>query len=376
MESKEKYEINRLRPVKKEFPFVAPDGFTILEMLIAMAIFSVLMSAIFAVYSTQLKHTSREYRIAESEVEVGIAKGIIERDLSLGGYGLADDYSDATLPNGPFSPMSFKATDANPDTLTLMGTALGLNSRYAQGWSYLDTTAPTFGLFSSAGSGHDVREELGTDVRAVIIEPSTKKLMTEGGKWLFRVQRTNATPADRITTVNAPAPLTNKTVGNIVYGLYSSTLLEATQPYYAVRYYLGGTSPSNCAPNTLSLLRAEDKTTETPAGGDPLLACVLDMEVAFGLDTNNDNSIDFWDNGGTQAALYDSKTLNSRLKQVRVYLLLQVGNLDTGYTAPSPIWVGEQTLGAGTGRSVALTSSQQNYRWKVLTLNVTPRNVR
>ena len=173
----------------------------------------------------------------------------------------------------------------------------------------------------------------------------------------------------------------------VVYGINHSGTTEATQPYYAVRYYLGGTRPTLCAPDTQNLLRAESRTDAAPADGEPMLNCVLDFQVALGLDTDEDGTIDSWDNGGVTAQGYASKDLNKRLKQVRAYALVQAGNRDQGYTysnpdpayasTPDKIRVGDLYLKNGaTGRDVQLTPEQRKYRWKVVTFAVTPRNTR
>src|SRR3989344_8004959 len=90
-------------------------GFSIIEVLIVIGIFSVLMAAVSVTFSTQVRHGSREYRVAESEVELGIVKNLLERDIALAGYGLADTY-----PTGPpvFSPRSVQR---GSNTLILMG---------------------------------------------------------------------------------------------------------------------------------------------------------------------------------------------------------------------------------------------------------------
>ncbi|HKK00733.1 MAG TPA: prepilin-type N-terminal cleavage/methylation domain-containing protein, partial [Desulfuromonadales bacterium] len=71
-------------------------GFTLVEILIALAVFSIILTGFFSAYLSQLKHTTYETRGAESEIELGIAKGVLQRDLELAGYGLADDYSAVT----------------------------------------------------------------------------------------------------------------------------------------------------------------------------------------------------------------------------------------------------------------------------------------
>lgn len=361
------------------------NGFSLVEMLISLSIFSVLISVVFTSFDTQVKHTTREYKLAESDMEVGIAKSIIERDIGMAGYGLAEDYGtsigDVTCPSGLRSssftgnfciPGIAVATNANPDTLTLMGTALGMETRAAQGWTYIASVDPTFRVWG------DTREDVkgdatGNDV-VILMEPSTKRLLAQATEWLFKYDGSNATPANRLTSRPSGITFLNPAIGTLVYGFYSFGDTVAAQPYYAVWYGLGGASPSNCAGGTQSLLRNESRTTIPTNNGDPLLSCVLDFQVAFGLDSNEDGSIDLWDNGGVTAAGYDSQSLRRRLKQIRVYILMQSGNYDPNYSAPANIDVGETLL--GTGRSVPLTAAQRKFRWRVVSLNATPRNIR
>ncbi len=99
------------------------------------------------------------------------------------------------------------------------------------------------------------------------------------------------------------------------------------------------------------------------------------MQVAFGLDADENGTIDLWDNGGTAAAGYDIQSLEKRLKQVRVYLLMQNSKRDQSYTFPqASVRVGEAAL--GTGDNIALTAEQRKYKWKLLTYSETPRNLR
>ena len=152
-------------------------------------------------------------------------------------------------------------------------------------------------------------------------------------------------------------------------------------PYWTVRYYIGsGQRPTGCAVGSNSLLRVETDTPDPnvlPGNGDPLLACVLDMEIAFGLDTDEDGTIDTWDDGGVTGSGYTADLQRKRLKEVKVYLLVQSGNRDRDYTFPNNnIQVGE-TIGTDTvGRSVPLTTEQRHYRWRMVTITKTLRNLR
>ncbi|MBI5874447.1 MAG: prepilin-type N-terminal cleavage/methylation domain-containing protein [Deltaproteobacteria bacterium] len=351
------------------------DGFSLVEILVALAIFSVIIAVVVSSYITQVKHTGREYRVAETEIETGIAKGIIERDIAMAGYGIAEDYGATG-----FNPMVASATNDNPDTLTLTGTALGMKSRQAQAWTYINGVNPTFGPASTADTTapwSDSRENLEANDRVILMEPGTKKLLVEGTEWLFKYDGSNGDPANRLKTLSLGTTYSTPSVGTLVYGLCGSSCAAAdiTQPYYAVRYYWSGTPPSNCASGTKSLLRAESTKDASPASGDPILDCVLDVEVAFGLDTDENGTIDAWDNGGVAASGYAASDLRKRLKQIRFYILVQSGNYDASYTSPfTSIRVGDSIL--ATGRDVAITGDLLRYRWRMLAISITPRNIR
>jgi len=353
------------------------QGFSLVELIIVMAIFSVVMAGLYAAYSVQLKQGVVQYRLAESEMELGITKNIIDRDLSMAGYGLQDDYDFDGDGTQNFTPRAVRAANADPDTLTLMGTALGLGSRAAQGWTFVASTAgapavPAFRLWN------DAREDVGTNDRVILVDPNAKKLLAEGAGWLFQYNGSGSTP----TLLSNNMAFSQSFPGVVVYGLNQSGMTDATQPYYAVTYYLADTvsspPPATCAPGTRNLLRAESRTSASPTGGDPILNCVLDFQVAFGLDTNEDGQIEVWDNGGVTASTYATKDLNRRLKQIRAYVLVQEANRDPNYThSPAVIRAGDLYLkGGAVGRDITLTADQLKYRWRVISFAITPRNIR
>lgn len=382
------------------------NGFSLIELLIVMGIFAVVMAGLYAAYSVQLKQGVKQYRSAESEMELQIAKTILQRDLALAGYGLAEDYGTATGFTVPRAASATIVSEPNPDTdpddLVLMGTAVGIGSRAAQGWTCVTDVdgsgVPTFRTWSDARE--DVRDDpLGgtKDDIVIVLEPYTRKLRLEAGTdaWLFQYNGNNAKLTKPGGTADITNALTADDTGALVYGLYTAGETAATQPYYAVRYYLAsGTMPKICAAGTQNLVRAESRTDPAGGTGQPLLNCVLDFQMAFGLDTDDDDEIECWDNGGITASFakdYTPEDLNKRLKQLRVYALVQDGNRDEAYvyanpdplyaSTPDKVLVGDSGLircgGAGTvGRVVQLTSDQRNYRWRVLAVNVTPRNMR
>jgi len=338
------------------------NGLTLLELLVTVAIFSVVMAIVCGLYNAQVRHVSREYRLAESEMELGIAKSVLERDIMMAGYGMADAY--ATL---PASPRIISATDAASasvyDTLILRGTAIGILSRSSQGWSYISDNGPPI-VFRTWSDG---RENISAGDSVVYMDHATREIVTEGATAVFKF----------------PSAPSSGFRGTLVYGLNSES---SAMPYYAVHYVMGGTPPSICAAGTRNLLRAESRNADPPhsSAREPILNCVRDFQIAFGLDTSliEDNVIDLWDNGGVQASAYDNRTLKRRLKQVRVYILQQAGSRDPDYlysnpvniSDPATIRVGDSAI--GTGRDIRLTEEQRRYRWKLISLSITPRNLR
>lgn len=359
-------------------------GVGLVEILITLVIFSILMATVYSSFVAQTRQAATEYRLAEAEMELGISKNILERDLGLAGYGLADDYDFDDNGTQNFSPKVATATnsDTAPDVLFLRGTGLGLASRATQAWTYISAVSGTPQFQSWLDNRENFRSGVAETTRdtVVLMEPRAKKLIDQGNNWHFRFDGYTSqlfTAASSAGTTGTQ--LASPQVGTLVYGLQSRADTPPTQPYYTVRFSLYSTNlPAGCAPGTSNLMRVESTTSDNPANpaaGEPILSCVLDFQVVFGLDTDENGDVNFLDNGGTQVSsiTYSASMVKRRLKQIRMYVLVQYGKRDDGYTYPdSDILVGEP----GVGRTVSLTTAQRNYRWKLLKIYGTLRNAR
>ncbi|GFP20667.1 hypothetical protein HKBW3S03_02170, partial [Candidatus Hakubella thermalkaliphila] len=183
-------------------------------------------------------------------------------------------------------------------------------------------------------------------------------------------------------------------------------------PFNRANYYIWreGTTiaddkvPDRCAFGT-GILR---KAVIAHADGDrialPLLDCVADMQVGFGVDTDPtpDGVPNCYVNNLADAITVNAENIRNRVREVRVYILVHEGQYDRDFTfnppiRPSFIRVGEPSanlpggictvanvLGRdfnfndpnGDGNNVDAIQNWQNYRWKVYTLVVKPNNLR
>ncbi len=400
------------KPISPKTLFLDRKGVSLIELLIVLAIFSVVMAGLYSAYKMMTNQGILQYKIAQSEMEFQIAKSVLDRDIAMAGYGIADNYcastslsascvsqsycSDPAAPSfGLCVPIHLK-TGPSPTSLIMMGTALGRESRAAQVWSITTTTAPT--TASSFRVWADTRENprSGTTPPAnsdkmIYINPSSKSLLytdltspnsTTGKTWLFPFPGGGSNPYPSVAATDD---------GLLVYGM--TTSVSAGTPYYVVKYSLDSSNlPSNCAPGTSNLMRLESKSDPPSGSGQPLMNCVLDFEIALGLDVNDDGGIECWDYGPTCTGVYGypTETLRKQLKQVKVFILAQEGNRDPNYTHnTNPIRVGDLNLkpcivsgmtctsGAGAvGPNITLTPEQLHYRWKLLTSDIAPKNIR
>jgi hypothetical protein len=160
------------------------------------------------------------------------------------------------------------------------------------------------------------------------------------------------------------------------YGLTAGATVR--MPFNRSDYYIerNAKTSSRCAPGTGTLSKASvnfvDGSFLSPL---PILDCVADMQVLYDLDATGGGEMVQSDSIATLSAA----EIRSQLRGVRVYILTHEGKRDTSFTYRfSSITVGQAV---GTGRSFDLTTlaagdDWKHYRWKVVQLSVTPRNLR
>jgi len=159
----------------------------------------------------------------------------------------------------------------------------------------------------------------------------------------------------------------------VIYGVDPDTNLR--MPFNRADYYIQrpASIPQACAPNTGVLYKATINQSNGALNPEPLVDCVADLQVIYRLDTNNDGTIDSTVN---DISGLTAQQIRDRVKEIRVYILSHEGQKDGAFKfASSTITVGEFGVGRTFNLSSTIGSGWENYRWKVSTLVVKPRNL-
>jgi len=358
-------------------------AFTLVELMIAMAIVMMVLYAAINFFIVSVRQYKVQTKITETNVEGILGLELFRQDLENLGFGLPwnnlGNYTEKTgngsaLNDGngiaPRAVLSINGgggfTVNNSDYLVIKSARVGMSDAAGK-WTTLIQNG-------SKRTWSPVAENLAnTDYVIVLAVGSTdadrRSLVTSGN---FYTQFINTAGFVPVTPYSA----------NIVYGIDDGI---PVRPFNRAEYYINNAAvPQRCAPNTGVLVKAVvahdgDGTTPTLL---PLLDCVADMQVVYGLDTNADGVVDsiYSDDisvGKTAAVI------RAQLVEVRIHILAQEGQRDDSYAYPYD----NVTVGSGgAGRSFVFTSSGftssgisnnnfKHYRWKVYNIVVKPRNL-
>jgi Prokaryotic N-terminal methylation motif/Type IV Pilus-assembly protein W len=355
------------------------SGITLVEVVIAMAIVMLVLYAAMTFFIGTVRQYKVQTKILETNVEGILGMELLRRDVESLGFGLhwnsGASYTERSGVASEIVDLNDPPGAAPRPVVSVNGATSTLNgSDYLVIRSARVGSADAAGKWTTLQSGTVTRtwgpseEDLSGSDRVIVIAP--------GGANQNR--RTLVTPVSgtNFSSLAGYAP-TDASHTNIVYGIDNGML---KRPFNRAEYYVTGTGvtvPPRCAANTGVLVKAvvaHDGNGTTPVLL-PLLDCVADMQIVYGLDTDADPATDLAWSDDISGLTAD--TIRTQLKEVRVHILAQEGQRDDSYTTPLdntgvplPIFVGSN----GTGRSFPL-AGYEHYRWKVYSVVVKPRNL-
>lgn len=398
-------------------------GFTLVEMIVVMAVFMVVIIISGDTFNRILSLSTGLIRSEESSIEGIVGLEMLRHDLQQAGYGLFTEelsgdmtaykeaaavparlFNEACLAGDctgdrriPPRPLAFGENLAataetssgatynvlkDTDYVVIKGMSVA-RSLASQKWTYLQYVAGTGGvphLWPSDAENLKSNDRVVLMRRAVTPARNTLTVVPDGFNDFYHAY-----------SQAAFEQYSSATGDYFVYGLDNSgtpSMPFNRTDYFVARPATTGQIPALCAPSTGILY----KTTVNQANGKltylPVLDCVADMQVVLGWDLmDSDGTVDTWSNadgtrtsgpGDVIAALSDPAQMRASLKVIKVFILAQVGRKDPGYRSPDPgtIDLSEPPDVPNTlGKTYALEESQRNYRWKVYRLTVRPRNL-
>jgi Tfp pilus assembly protein PilW len=421
-------------PTKFRMWGMAKDkGYTLVELVMVMAIFIVVIMAITTTFNHLLNQASQQGKSATSQIEGIAGLEMFRTDVAHAGFALPWAFSGGTpsaykeiadnaVPAGvtitasnfndlrdipPALPRAVAGavTTGGSNYLVIKSALLSLNSPSVGRWGYVN--------YSTNGAGDNlsyisrindpVSEVQANQDRLVSIRSSFSTTGTETKSLLVNAAGTFSYTVPSPSYMAADNAFKPTDASESVFS-YAISNVDLLMPYNRADYYIdfAATKPTSCNPGTGILTKAvADQnggygTTSAPLVY-PLLSCVGDLQVVFALDMDDDGVpgtyADVTGNnvGGTEGAstatvqgtLSNADLLRQRLATVYVYVLAQEGMRDRDFSYPvtdpaQVIMVGGNGLGKTWTQTQMVStfgSDWLHYRWKVYGIAVTLKNL-
>ena len=383
------------------------NGFTLIEMLIVMGVFTVVIAIAGKSFELVVRQTNIVAKSEESNIEGVVGLEMFRRDLTQAGFGLftevenaglayteassspGSDYNDTTtyIPRAVVAGNNLTASGvlAGTDYLALKGTTLGHpTSKAAQKWSYMNGFSST--LPKAWGSNDFELNDNIIAVRQMFKNGLVKRILINdpGG----------ATPFS--TTYNVAALVSpyippSSDIQFYYYGISAGAVPK--RPFNRTDYFINrpvnGDVPASCSPAAGILYKNSLNAASGAYTSIPILDCVADMQIVFGWNTSGiTNTVDTYTdavgenpsgpNSPFPVDVSNATYIRQHLKLIKVYILAQDGGYDKDFiNTTNNMVVGDVELGEATlTKTVDLTSANlKNYRWKLYRIVVKPNNL-
>jgi prepilin-type N-terminal cleavage/methylation domain-containing protein len=381
-------------------------GFSLIELVVVMGIFLTVMLITSSAFKLIANSSSQQSKSAETLIEGIVGLEVLRADLQQAGFGLpwafqnpiaasayVESVMGANMPQSSFWPVGDPSLNFNDASTGVPRPIQSASTNFNSGSKYIvikstaaatNDTAKKWTTVSFVGGakvpprvwGDSSRDLAATD-RVIVVKnnlittPPTRQLMV------------TASTGNYYTLFNNHSTLMTSHVDGDTYQVYGVAPGNLSMPFNRADYYImtPTTMPQGCAPHTGVLYKANISHSGggyAPLGGIPLVDCVADMQIVYGLDTDNGGRV----NLHTTTAPASASGQRAQIKELRVYILVQEGKKDIFFHYPSPtIDVGESFDGGATvsGRTFNLPTiigaGWDSYRWKVYTIVVRPLNL-
>ncbi|MBE0604044.1 MAG: PilW family protein [Deltaproteobacteria bacterium] len=254
-------------------------GFTLIEVMAALAILAIAMTAVFATFTSQHQSFTTQRRVAEMQQNLRLAADVLVRDIRLAGYGL---------------PVT---TGTSADNVALPGSMNSHGITTIRALFPVDNTAgpdQVYILYLYDMDANQPPAELTADMIATtgVAVDNTAGFVPGGGELVLVTDRVTAdlfeTTGGTATTLNfatASSPYNNATLHP---KLYQVGVTPGSPPTVAakarfIRYFIDNvTYPDGSVHPTLMVDRLNGDAPQ------PVADDIEDLQLSYWLDTNND----------------------------------------------------------------------------------------
>jgi prepilin-type N-terminal cleavage/methylation domain-containing protein len=345
-------------------------GFTLMEILIAMALTSIVTTSVLAIVRTQLSVFEMNDQIVRAQQNARAGMDFVENIVRRACGGISGGsvalnvpgvtptksaclryWDGATVSNTAFATGSASSPDAL-EVIYATGTMTGLSAALTIG-----TTVPTLAVY-------DVSQFSAGDY-ILVGDFNTA--------YLFQVN--TLSPAPISTYPNAGNITLKSPSGTVVAPVGAPASLPAGSPVFKAAtysFFVGPASANNYAGMLLVDTNGMASAQHLDYGNtvQPIVEGAVDFQVSVGDDTNNDGTIDQWygDVVGETVPGWSGGTLPTTLRQVRLSLLFQTLNSYSG--APTAITAFEDRPAASYP---TIASGNVTPRYRSVSMIVAPR---
>ena len=347
-------------------PALREAGIGLIEILVGIVISMLLVLMIYQVY--EVSEGQKRTVTAASDAQQNASYGLFLIGQDLMGAGQVVSASTTALAGCAMLPpipavIAAGATDNDPDTITI----------FYGGSSTLSTPTP---LLTSAAMGSSPP---GAFVVAgpVGFSPNDVVIAVQGANCTLSVVNAGGISVAAGTGVTTISHTVAATPGNNNTATYGAALAQLVnlgqaaapgQParFGQTRYAVDGGT------NTLTT------TTLLPTAqaASPAVSNVVNLKAQFGLDTNNDGTVDTWQPAtGNWAAAnlpLQPQATWQQIRAVRIAIVTRSDQYETDPVTPGPLVM--FCVPVPCAVSMTLTADQQHYRYKVLETTIPFRN--
>ena len=390
-------------------------GLTMVELMVTLAVILLITAAASTAYVKLLGGVKVQGRITESQMDNLCGFELLRYDIEMAGFALpkgvptgapAFSYSEAvsssttpeatTFNDAPGIPRPFvfsnntgqRGADDNASDVLVIKSMVANAKASNKKWSFIYHDGANWRI--KAWDSAELNFSASNPIDRIIVLGETGALQrTAGNAWQFDFQSIYLTNATGL-----PLPATGG--GNLVYAVISSddNGTAVRMPFNRVDYYLKRPAtnfPSRCFPGSFILYRGTINHGNGARNEQPLIDCVMDFQVTFGVDSNGDLAADTWRNDLTLADVSGSgpaEKIRKGVREVRVFVLVQEGQKDDNFRFSGTLNLGDaqiandagfQTLStgplAGAMSSFTPAGDAARYRWKVVKLAIKPMNL-